>query len=81
MPRKTSIINTIDGTDYDADNFSPDVYDLIIQSYEIVQNLPGVNAITVDVQSITGTVHSINFAKDESEVSIRPEGLALHLVQ
>ncbi len=80
MPRTTKIINTIDGVDFDADNYSADVYDLIVQSYEIVQNLVGVNSITIEVQTTSGAAETHTFKKS-GDVTVKPEGVELNLVQ
>jgi hypothetical protein len=80
MPRKTKIINTIDGVDFDADDYSADVYDLILQSYEIAQQMPGANSITVEVQDLEGGVEVHAFTKDQAAVEIAPEGMELKIV-
>ena len=81
MTRTTKIITTINGVEYDADDYSNNVYDLIIQSYELVQTLPDVESISIEVQDLQGAIKSYTFNKDKSNVTVQPEGLELSLVE
>ena len=78
--RLLKVINTINGVDYDMDDYNRDVYDLIIQTHELAEIIPGVNSITLEVQDEVGAVHTIKFEKDQSEVVIRPEGLEINTI-
>ena len=78
--RILKVINTIGGVAYDMDDWNREVYDLIIQTHELAEVMPGVNSITLEVQDEVGKVHTIKFEKDKESVIIKPEGMEMKIL-